>query len=199
MRRIHALALVPVFALAACSAPAATTSSPAAPASSAVTQPSTPALSAPAPTGNALTGDGYTLTLPKGWEEATEAFKKLQAQIDTGAKASADTKDGFNDNVNVIVQASPGLPLDQLASALKTQLESAGSTDVQLKENVQLDGQEAIQVWSRTKGAGDAHTIQFLAVNAGKLYIVTVSSNQSETKAGALAQQLISGWKWASA
>lgn len=197
MRRIHALALIPLFALAACSAPAATPT-PAAPASSAA-QPSTPASSAPAPAGNAITGEGYTLTLPEGWKEATDAFKKLQPQIDTGAKDGADTKDGFNDNVNVIVQASPGLPLDQLASTLKTQLESAGSTNVQLKENVQLDGQEGIQVWSRTKGAGDAHTIQFLAVNAEKLYIVTVSSNRSETKAGALAQQLISGWKWASA
>ena len=198
MRRIHALALISFFALAACSAPAATPS-PAAPASSAATQPSTPASSAPASTGKVLTGDGYTLTLPEGWKDATDAFKKLQPQIDTGAKDGSDTKDGFNDNVNVIVQASPGIPLDQLGSTLKTQLEGAGSTDVQLKDNVQLDGQEGIQVWSRTKGAGDAHTIQFVAVNAGKLYIITVSSNSNETKAAALAQQVISGWKWASA
>lgn len=198
MRRIHALALIPFFALAACSAPAAS-QSPVAPASSAASQPSTPASSAPAATGKVLTGDGYTLTLPEGWNDATDAFKKLQPQIDTGAKDGADTKDGFNDNVNVILQASPGIPLDQLGKALKTQLEGAGSTEVQLKDNVQFDGQEGIQVWSRTKGARDARTIQFVAVKAGKLYIVTVSSNSNETKAGALAQQVISGWKWASA
>ena len=204
MRRIHALALAPLFALAACTAPAATTTSaaPAPPATTAAatTAPSTaPSTDAPANTGAVLKGDGYTLALPEGWEDATTAFKKLQPQVDTGGKETADTKDKFNDNVNVIVQTTPEIPFNTLKTAIQTQLEGAGSTNIESKDNVQLDGADALQVWSSTKGAGDAHTIQFMAFNGGKLAVLTVSSNRDETKAANLAQQVISGWKWAAA
>lgn len=198
MRRIHTLALIPFFALAACSATAtapATTEAPAtasAPATSVEASPSTPANA-----GVTLSGTGYTLTLPKGWEDATEAFKKLQPQVDTGAKETKDTSDGFNDNVNVITQTSAEVPFDQLQTAIKTQLENAGSTDIEFKDNVQLDGKEAMQVWSHTKGAEKAHTIQFMAFSNGSLFVVTVSTNLDDADAATLAQQVIGGWKWA--
>ncbi len=204
MRRILALALVPIFALAACSSPAttATTAAPAtsAPATSApaTTSPSaSTSPDAPANTGPTLKGDGYTLALPEGWKEATADFKKLQASVDTGGKNNSDTKDGFTDNVNVIAQASAEIPFDQLKTAIQKQLEGAGSKNIEFKENAQLDGAEALQVWSTTKGAGDAHTIQFMAFKDSKIFVVTVSSNLSTTKADSLAQQVISGWKWA--
>lgn len=197
MRRIHALALTPLFALAACTAPAATATS-AAPASAAPAS-SAPATDAPAKTGAVLKGDGYTLTLPEGWEDASAAFKKLQPQVDTGGKETADTKDKFNDNVNVIVQTSPEIAFDSLKSAIKTQLEGAGSTNIEFKENVQLDGADALQVWSTTKGAEDAHTIQFMAFNSGNLSVLTVSSNRDASSASNLAQQVTSGWKWTAA
>lgn len=198
MRRLHALALIPFFALAACSTTAtvpATTEAPAtasAPATSVEPSPSTPASD-----GDALTGTGYTLTLPKGWEDSTAAFKKLQPQVDTGAKQTKDTSDGFNDNINVIAQTSPEIPFDQLQTAIKTQLENAGSTEIEVRANAQLDGKEALQVWSRTKGAEKAHTIQFITFNNNSMFVVTVSTNLDDTKADALAQQLIGGWKWA--
>lgn len=203
MRRTHALLLVPLIALAACSGPAATTSAPAtsAPASAPATaSPSAsvePTSDAPANTGPSLKGDGYTLTLPKGWTDSTADFKKLQPTVDTGGKNAADTKDGFADNVNVIVQSSPDIPFDQLKTAIEGQLKTAGSTNIEFKDNAQLDGAEALQVWSSTKGAGDAHTIQFMAFHNSKIYVVTVSTDLSEAKADALAQQVISGWKWA--
>jgi len=201
MRRIHALVLVPLIAFAACSAPAATTASPAAsaPASSAPAS-SAPASSAPAttaPAGDALTGDGYTLTLPEGWKDATADFKKLQPQVDTGAKKTTDIKDGFNDNVNVIAQTSGEVSFDSLRDAIKTQLEGAGSTNIEFKETVRLDGRLAMQVWSNTKDAGDAHTIQFMTFNNGKLFVLTVSTNLDDAAAAGLAQEFVSGWKWA--
>lgn len=202
MRRLYAFALVPVFALAACTAatsasptttePAATTSAPA----------SSPAATSTvsAPTGKTLTGDGYTMTLPKGWEDATEAFKKMELQVDVGGKNSEDRADKFTDNVNVIVQTSQEMPLDTLRTAIQQQLEQVGSTNIEFKANTTLDGAEAINVWSHTKNsAEDAKTIQYAAFHGGKLYVLTVSSNLSESKAGALAQQILAGWKWAAA
>lgn len=200
MRRIHALALIPFFALAACST--ATTTAPTTEAPATASAPATSASATPTTaqsTGETLSGSGYTLTLPKGWEDATEAFQKLQPQVDSGAKQTKDTSDGFNDNVNVITQASAEVPFDQLQSAIKSQLEGAGSTDIEFKENAQLDGKEALQVWSHTKGAEKAHTIQFMAFNNGNMFVVTVSTNLADEKAAALAQQILSGWKWASA
>ena len=197
MRRIHALALTPLFALAACTAPAATATS-AAPASAAPAS-SAPATDAPAKTGAVLKGDGYTLTLPEGWEDASAAFKKLQPQVDTGGKETADTKDKFNDNVNVIVQTSPEIAFDSLKSAIKSQLEGAGSTNIEFKDNATLDGKDALHVWSITKDAGDAHTIQFMAFNGGKLYVLTVSTNRDDAAAATLSQQIVSGWKWTTA
>lgn len=198
MRRIHALALLPFFALAACSstatAPATTTepSASSAPATSAEASPSTSSNG-----GDTLAGTGYRLSLPKGWQDATEAFKKLQPQVDTRAKETKDTADGFNDNVNVITQASPEAPFDQVQTAIKTQLENAGSTNIEFKENTKLDGKEALQVWSRTKGAEKAHTIQFMAFNSDRMFVVTVSTNLTDAKAATLAQQVIGGWTWA--
>lgn len=197
MRRIHTLAVIPLFVLAGCSAPAASPS-PAASASSAATQPSAPASNVPA--GNALAGDGYTLSLPQGWTDVTADFKKLQAQVDTGAKQDGDSKDGFNDNVNIVIVASPEVPMESLKQAIEAQLKGAGSTRVTFKESVQLDGKEALQVWSHTKGlADDVHTIQFVAPNGGKQYVVTVSTNRADAQADTLAQQLVGGWKWAAA
>ncbi len=197
MRRIHALALVPVFALAACT----TATAPATTAAPATSAPATsaPATSTPVDAGATLSGDGYTLTLPKGWEDATAAFKKLQAQVDTGAKETADTKDKFNDNVNVVVQTSAEVPFESLKTALKTQLEQAGSTNIEFKDNATLDGKDALHVWSITKDAGDAHTIQFMAFNGGKLYVLTVSTNRDDAAAATLSQQIVSGWKWTTA
>ncbi|HVK43538.1 MAG TPA: hypothetical protein VM429_01405, partial [Micropruina sp.] len=156
-----------------------------------------PSADKPANTGATLKGQGYTLTMPEGWVDATEAFKKLQPTVDTGGKDSDDTKDGFNDNVNVITQSSAELPLAQLADAIKTQLEKAGSTDIEFKDNVQLQGRVALQVWSTTKGANGAHTIQFMTFNDGKIFVITVSTNLGLAKADVLAQQILSGWQWA--
>ncbi|MFT3860112.1 hypothetical protein [Micropruina sp.] len=200
MRRIHALALMPFFALAACSSPAATSTS-AAPASSSA-EASLPASTgaastAPAGNGEVLKGNGYTLTLPDGWKDATEAFQKLQSQVDTGGKDPKDTEDGFNDNVSVIAQTSPEIAFDTLKDALESQLQTAGSTNIEFKDNVQLDGAKALQVWSTTKGAEDGHTIQFMAFNDSKIFVITVSTNRSDAKAADLAAQVLSGWKWA--
>ena len=210
MRRIHALALVLLFGLGACSAAPATpattaapnTSSPAGPTSSASGNPSlsasaSPSIEPPANTGPALHGDGYTLTLPEGWKDSTTELKKVQDSVDRGGKNATDTKDGFVDLVTVGVQTSPAISFDQFQPAIERQLKAAGSTKIEFKDNVQLDGTEALQVWSVSKIADNAHTIQFAAFRSGNLYVVTVSTNLSDAKADTLAQQVISGWKWA--
>ena len=52
-------------------------------------------------------------------------------------------------------------------------------------------------MWSTTKGAGDAQTIQFMTFNNSKMYVLTVSTNLDDAAAAGLAQEMVSGWKWA--
>jgi hypothetical protein len=194
MRPLVTLALVSCLALTACSAPSGGTSS--APPASSASPNSASATSAPADTGARLSGDGYTLTLPRGWVDATAAFKEIQTAVDTGGKDSTD-KSAFADNVNVVVQDSAEYPLEQLKQQLTQQMQSAGSTNIEFKQNVQLDGTTALQVWSVTKVAKNAHTIQFLAFARQKIYVLTVSTDLSRLKADDLAQSVVSGWAWA--
>lgn len=195
MRPLVTLALVSCLALTACSAPSGGTSS--APPASSASPNSATATSAPADTGaRRLSGDGYTLTLPRGWVDATAAFKEIQTAVDTGGKDSTD-KSAFADNVNVVVQDSAEYPLEQLKQQLTQQMQSAGSTNIEFKQNVQLDGTTALQVWSVTKVAKNAHTIQFLAFARQKIYVLTVSTDLSRLKADDLAQSVVSGWAWA--
>lgn len=200
MRPLVTLALVSCLALTACSAPSGGTSSAppassASPNSASATSAAT-VTSAPADTGARLSGDGYTLTLPRGWVDATAAFKEIQTAVDTGGKDSTD-KSAFADNVNVVVQDSAEYPLEQLKQQLTQQMQSAGSTNIEFKQNVQLDGTTALQVWSVTKVAKNAHTIQFLAFARQKIYVLTVSTDLSRLKADDLAQSVVSGWAWA--
>lgn len=178
MRRIHALILVPLVGLAACSSPTATPTStaPDAPASSA------PATSAPA-NGATLTGDGFTITLPEGWEDSTEETKK---QVPTGLAAAAKGPKA-GETLIVVAVTSPEIPLNTYKETLEQQLKASGATDISVKET-QLDGQQAIQLSAK---AGTATSTNVVAFKSGKMYQMTVGS-----ASGDVTETFTSGWKW---
>jgi hypothetical protein len=195
MRRIPALATAAVLALtlAACSSPADSTSSASdEPATTSSQQPDS-AASAPAETGEAITGDGYSYSVPEGWgvPEGTEK----PAGVDTFAADLASTGT-FASNVNVVLSPAGEVSLDQAESAGPGELETVGATDVQVLERTSIDGVEAAHLSATVTGSYLFD--QYYASSNGQTYIVTFSvpDGTSEGDRTALADSILGSWQW---
>lgn len=68
--------------------------------------------------GITLSGEGFSLTVPKGWEDIQE---QLGAQFAAAARESGET-DGFADNVNVIRAGKSGSSLADLKNRSRVSL-----------------------------------------------------------------------------
>jgi len=122
--------------------------------------------------GITLSGEGFSLTVPKGWEDIQE---QLGAQFAAAARESGET-DGFADNVNVIRAGKSGSSLADLKKSIKGQLEQAGGKNIKVLDDTTLDGvdvanaQAEIQVQNNADGL-IAHTNQY--------YVITDNADMS--------------------
>lgn len=154
----------------------------------------------PAGGGAVIKGKGYSFTAPGDWSDQTDFFKRVQPAVDRAA-AETKPKDGFANNVNVLVApAGPdaGKSLDELAAALKAGL-AQFANNVKELPRTELDGVEALRQAGRATIFKNNVTVeQITAMIGDDLYNVTVTMRVTTPAAErkAAAEAVIASWRW---
>jgi hypothetical protein len=155
----------------------------------------TPSASAPsADSSRSIAGKGYRYTVPEGWGEP---------KTDVGASAAdslaADLtdKDGFADNVNVVVVDAGNVTSGQIESQGPQQLKSAGFSKIAVEDRVQVAGVESPHITALQK-SGTYRVDQYYVLRQGKGYIVTFSFSPKVSKADRehVTTPVLGSWSW---
>jgi hypothetical protein len=163
-------------------------------------KPSASKTSAAAPaTGNPVKGTGYSYTAPKGWRPPSQKVPGLAPDTFIGDPSD---KDGFTDNINVIVvDPAPVDDIGTLEKGAKKELEGAHATDIKLLDRQQVDGTAAVHLTSGFRQNNVKYLVdQFSMIHDKVIYTVTFSFSATVTpeKQDELAQSVLSTWKWGS-
>lgn len=196
-----------MFALTGCgdtadeSSSSPASSSPASSASSATsapTEPSQPTESSKAPADGAVTGDGYSLTVPTGWTDLSAQAKKVP-QLALADLAYGDTSEPtFASNLNTIVTPANGESVDGagIRDDLASQVEKAIGVRPKPLDDVEFDGEQAIGQTATVQEQG-ATLIQYVAVHEDNAYTLTVTlSDARAADSDAIVGDVIDSWQW---
>ncbi len=196
-RRVAALAIVSTLSLAGCGGGGGEDQGSDADSTSATKKAA--AGDVDAADGDTIKGDGYSFTVPTNWEVPTQDIPGTE-QTDTFAADLTDT-DGFADNVNVIrLDPAPIDDLDDLEDGLVKELEGAGSSDVTVRDRIDVDGDEAVHIASGQNQQGATYlTEQYNAIHDDVSYVITFSFSDSVSQADrdAVAGSVLTTWQWA--
>lgn len=145
-----------------------------------------------------LEGDGYSLNVPAGWTDTTDAVRERFSKVDLSAGDTAVTG-GFADNVNVIVTDRRRIRTQRRAErVLRRELELVGRR-VRIEEPGELDGETAYHATARLKiGRIVVRTSQYFARHGGAWHLLTFSygpQTEPETEAEEV-QQVLESWSW---
>lgn len=145
--------------------------------------------------GPQLSADGFTYRAPKGWKEG----KPPVAGIVSLAGDPAD-KDGFVDNVNVIlVDPTPTKDIDELEKGALAELKGLKSKSPKIRSRFDIDGSPAIHITSgQSRNGIDYLTDQYAVIHDGKAYTITFSFSADVPipTQESLSQSVMSTWKW---
>jgi hypothetical protein len=191
-RRVAALAIVSTLTLAGCGgSDSGGDDSPSSDKTSAA-----PAPEVEAPDGDTISGDGFEFVVPQGWQDAKASLPSALAV----AVDSTDT-DGFSDNVNVMADNTVvGIDRDKLEDAVEKVLSGVKATDIEIKDPVEIAGEEAVHVGARFDLNGIKYlTEQYAVGHDDKGYVVTFSFSESVPEADRVerAASVLSSWTWA--
>lgn len=192
MRRAPLLATALLaLTLAGCSAPADTGSTTEETSTEASAAPSV----APA-TGEAITGDGFTVNIPDGWGSPSGA-----ALSSAGTIYVVDLEDPSEMPANLTVIPSPAgeLTPEQIEEAATPELEAVGATEIQILDRVTVAGKEAAHINAALAlGETGFQMHQFALANAGATQLVsfTFSEDMSEADRAAVYEPVLASWQW---
>jgi hypothetical protein len=169
-------------------------------AASSDTTPSGESTSSVEPAGDSVTGSGYSVAVPSGWEDVTELAKQNNSQADI-AVAEPQTEGEFRTNFNV---GSPtplpdGVGDDELADQAATELESVTKAEVTpLDVTVDFDGAKALGQTSKTTTQGFTITItQYLLVHEDQIFATTLTYDEKRAdEAMDTLTEIADSWTW---
>lgn len=193
-----AVALAAGLVLSACSgsptAPGTSSAPAAASASAPATASASASASAPASSGRSIAGKGYRYTVPEGWGEPKTDVGQSAAD---SLAADLTDKDGFADNVNVVVVDAGSVTSQQIESQGPQQLKTAGFSKVALEDRVKVAGVESPHITALQK-SGTYRIDQFYVLRKGKGYIVTFSFSPkvSEADRQDVTGPTLGSWNW---
>ena len=146
-----------------------------------------------------LIGDGYALTLPEGWQDATAQFQEYSPLIDAGALDATQSGRSFSDNVNVLRNADqPELPTAQAERQFAEELGTVAS-EVRVEEPADVAGVDAVHLTGRTR-AGEviAHTDQYICWVDEAYYVITFSYGDQTPPAQREEEvaAMLASWTW---
>ncbi len=149
-------------------------------------------------TGGSMSGIGFIVSMPSGWQDATDIAKQQSPQVDIAMAESGASE--FRTNFNT-VQPSPvpsGLTDKQLAAQSAAQLKSITHNEVTPVDGPDLDGTSSLgQTSKATVGDSEVTLIQYLAVHDDQLYATTMTFETSRAdEAEATLDEIIASWTW---
>ncbi|KQQ05590.1 hypothetical protein ASG06_03210 [Rathayibacter sp. Leaf185] len=154
-------------------------------------------IDAAAAAGVQVTGDGYSYSVPEGWDIPDTDPSTIGA--DTLAADLTDT-DGFSDNVNVVLSPSGAVTPDQVETAGKDELTGAGATDVEVQDRVQVAGTESAHLSAALTSQGASYSIeQYYLTQDDQTYVVTFSFSPTvdDDAREDLSESILASWTWA--
>lgn len=162
---------------------------------SASTETSAAAPTAQAADGDRITADDFSYAVPQGWKDRTaSAGAALTLAIDL------TDKDGFADNVNVVSDPTiTRVSGRQLEEALVKVLEGADAKEVEVRDPLTIDGEEAVHTTGLFNLNGNEYRVdQYTLAVDGKGYVITFSHNKdmSEADRDAVDQSILASWSW---
>jgi hypothetical protein len=152
--------------------------------------------------GPTITGLGYTVQIPTGWNDGTADFVKQNPGLTTLDKVFlwGDTFNTARGNVIVETQSSYGsTDPNDLKSNWKTALtqgdSSAEVTDI---ADTTIGGQTALGVDIARTNDSDVKVSQrsYLVINGDKGYSITVSLREGDNAVLQKFDQILSTWRW---
>jgi hypothetical protein len=152
------------------------------------------------PAGDSVTGSGYSIAVPSGWEDVTELAKQNNSQADI-AVAEPQTEGEFRTNFNVVTPTPlpDGVDDDELADQAATELESVTKSEVTpLDVTVDFDGAKALGQTSKTTTQGYTITItQYLLVHEDQIFATTLTYDEKRAdEAMDTLTEIADSWTW---
>jgi hypothetical protein len=169
--------------------------------------------------GDSIDGNGYSYSVPEGWEDASDSEAADEASEVIGVRfdslVNGEAKDGFAVNVNVLRERVPGGMTDSEYAELNIATlrdPSAAGYPPELAERIEeldvrglsrpreleLDGAGAM-TWDydTTQGGRDLRQRQMVVVRDGAGYTITLTALPSQFEDGTEAlDEVVESWSW---
>lgn len=159
-------------------------------------EPTEPTETTDAPSDDMIDGEGYTYTIPDGWEDVSD--EPVSAQADSAVRV-ADSGGAFGTNVNVIVTPSGGVTdIETLREQFQQQIEGMVDSKVEPVEDITIAGEPAIgQTASREQAGETLIFTQYFVAHEDNIYAVTLTAPDADADNGRAAlDSILSSWAW---
>jgi len=150
------------------------------------------------PAGNLLQGNGYSYTLPDGWQDVTEEGEGAPGAIDTISVWGDQLEGG---RANVIVETGPSggeTDPEPLREQWVSNMTSATGANAQEIPGTTIDGVEAIGVQIESKNENDVEIVQtaYLVVHEGSVYSIGLSGKIGDDDVEQTFEEILDSWTW---
>jgi hypothetical protein len=151
-----------------------------------------------APSADQIHGNGYSYTLPDGWQDATDQAQGAPGAIDTVSVWGEKLEGG---RANFIVESGSSGGEDD-PEAIRDQWVSnmTGSTGAEPHEipGATIDGEETIGVQFERTNERDVEIVQtaYLAVHDGNVYSIAISAKIGDDDAEQAFEDILDSWTW---
>lgn len=143
--------------------------------------------------GDTVTADGFSYVVPKGWKAAKQSTILSLA-------ADQKTTQGFRTSINVVSDNTiVGVHGKDLEDAVEKVLATINAKDVEIKERVTIDGEEAVHSAAVMNLNGNQYRVEQYGVeHDGKGYFVTFSFSLDidQAKRQKICDSILTTWKW---
>lgn len=146
------------------------------------------------PDGFTVTGDDYSFMTPDGWGtpdvDAPEGVDRFALDL--------TDRDGFADNVNVVLSPLGEVPLVSAIPLAQREFEQMGM-EITVRDRLVVAGSEAGQLSGTFDEDGAQYVVeQFYVPHDGQTFIITFSFSSTVGRADreAFAESVLATWRW---
>lgn len=146
--------------------------------------------------GPTISGTGYSYQVPEGWGPSPQDVPGFDPD---SYVVDLQDRDGFTDNVNVILSPAGEITPQQAEAAAEEELPAGGFTEVVAHDRVTVAGSESAHVTAAGSINDTDYTVeQFYPTDDGQTFVVTFSFSSS-VSAGDRAEvtdAVLASWAW---
>jgi hypothetical protein len=187
---VSALALTLAFGLSGCGSTASDDSS------SESAQEATELTATPA-AGEAVTGTGYSFSVPEGW--AMQNVSVASGADSIALDEIAGESGSFPNNVNVVLNSTGPFTADDVEDTAREELETTDATDIELLDRVIVADTETVHVSAGLPSGGatyNLHQYYFSSDESGFEVTFTFDETMDDTEAVAIAESILASGTW---